>query len=94
MRAHEGSMFHEGPPEVAPDLSQEAGSCPQPHFELWQSLQAEKKNCKSWKEQTKVNCQELLKFGLTPTLLELRYHPLGRKKIKEGQAVRGLGGWT
>lgn len=53
-----------------------------------------KKNCKSWREQVKVNCQELLKFGLTPTLLELRYHPLGRKKNKEGQAVRGLGGWT
>lgn len=38
------------------------------------------KNCKSQREQVQVNCQELLKFGLTSALLELRYHPLGRGK--------------
>lgn len=72
-------MVHEGPPEVPPELSQESGMCPQPHFKLWHSLGAEK-NCKSQREQVKVNGQELLKFGLTSALLELRYHPLGRGK--------------
>lgn len=35
---------------------------------------------KSWREQEKVNCQELLIFELTSALLELRYHPPGRAK--------------
>lgn len=50
----------------------------QHHFWLWHSLWAEV-NCKSRRERMKVNCQEVLKFGLTSALLWLRYRPSWRR---------------